>query len=219
MHPSLNVDDDQRAGGERVGDAARGRRRTGDVDEPVGRIGRRLDIDRADLAAGFRGLRRGLLRCFPEAGLAGFRHEAHAVDPVLGHQGMDQEFGAAIDRLRKHESVARPEKRHQRGRDRSHTGCKRQRLLRAIPDGESILQDFKIGVVDARVDEMRFLIARLFPQPIGEFERRLALLRCAEDERRRLEQRRLQRAFGKMRRIAVPHHQRLWRKLACPELP
>ena len=131
---------------------------------------------------------------------------------------MHEEFGAAIDGFGEHECVAGAQEGHQRGGDRGHAGGEGERLFRRIPDGEPIFQHFEIGIVDARVDEMHLFAAVLLAQAVGEFERGLALFCTGEDEGGCLEQRRLQRALGQMRRVAIPHHECLGRKVAVADL-
>ena len=95
----------------------------------------------------------------------------------------------------------------QAGRNGGHARGERQVGLGLVPDRQPVLEHFEIGVVDPAVDEARLLVGPLLAQAIGQLEEFLAVLGGAEDEGRRMKDRRLQRPLAEERIVAVAHHQ------------
>jgi hypothetical protein len=91
--------------------------------------------------------------------------------------------------------------------DRGHPRREGQRLLGTFPHREPVFEDFLVRAVEARID-----------QPFGPagalagdaFEVAFARRGAFENIGRGQEDRRLERAFGQARIVAVPHHQRRW---------
>ncbi len=198
----------QRLGG---GDCA------GDVDQLVGRIGGGLQIDGGQASAGGLGLggRRDHGRVQGVGALGG--GDADRLDAVAGQDAVEQIFGAAIGRGRIEDDVAGPHQGQHGGRDGGHAAGEDQGLVGLVPDGEAVLEDLQVRIVDARIDQAQRLVRIALAQAIGDFEETLAVLGRFEDEGRGLEQRRLDRALRQGRIIAVAHHQGFGREGAVAE--
>jgi hypothetical protein len=117
--------------------------------------------------------------------------------------------------------IARPEKGKERRRNRRHAAGEDGGTLGLIPDRQPILKDFEVGVVEARIDQARFLARARLTTAGGKVEEILALLGILENDGRCEEDRRLERALRKARRIAVAHHQRAvdWQCGPCSSCP
>ena len=187
-----------------------GDRRAGcEIDQSVGRVRRRLDQNHADAPLGGGGLRRRAhLRDVEPVG------EAEGRDAEGAHLVLQQRLGAAIERARMDDGVARTKEGEAGRGDRRHAAGEDGAFFRFVPDREPILEDFHVGVVEARIDEARFLAGLGQPPARGQVEEVLALLGVLEDEGRGQEDRRLERALRHGRRIAKAHHQRLGMELA-----
>src|SRR5215469_5082902 len=83
--------------------------------------------------------------------------------------------------------------RHPRGEDETGFGL--------IPNSQSILEHFEVGIVDPAVDQARLFIVALLPQAVGQLEELLSVLRRSKQESRGLEKRRLERTLGQKRVI------------------
>ncbi len=179
------------------------------VDQRVQWVRRRLDHDHRDPA-----LRLARLRC-GGAGRAADRlsretvREADAAHAEARERLRDQRLRAPIERLRMQDHVARPRIGQDRGRDRRHAGAEEQPRLGALVDGEPILDDLAVGMVEARIDEPRRLARRCGLASRDHVEELLAVLGGLEQEGRGQEDRRLHRALGEHRIVAVAQHQRL----------
>jgi hypothetical protein len=75
-----------------------------------------------------------------------------------------------------------------------------------IPDSQSILEHFEVGIVDPAIYQSGLFIRALLPQAVGELEELFSVLRRSKDESRGLENRRLERALGQKRVITIAHH-------------
>ena len=175
-----------------------------DIDERIGRIGRRFDQhDRyAALAA-------GLLRRRANGGLADAVDESDGADAETCHGARQQCFGSAVERLGMQDDVAGAGEGQDRRGDRRHAGGKQHARLRALVDREPVLDDLAVGVVEARVDEAgRAALGRLLaPRDIVE---EVATFLCrAENERGGEEDRRLHRPFRQRRIVTIAQHQGL----------
>ncbi|MNN62484.1 hypothetical protein D3C81_1777910 [compost metagenome] len=161
----------------------------------VGRVGRGLQIDGGQASA--RLLRLG--RCCDHGGVQGVGAlgggHADRLDPVAGQDAVEQVFSAAIGRGRIEDDVAGTDHGQHGGRDGGHAGREDQGLVGLVPDGQTVLEDFQIGVVDARVDQAQRLVRVALAQAVGDLEEALAVLGRLEDEGGRLEQGRLDRAL------------------------
>ncbi len=129
---------------DRVGDAADHR----DIDEAVGRVGRRFDQDHRDAAFRHRLLGRRLHRSLVDA-----VGETDGGNAEVEEGLRQQRFGAAVERLRMQNRVAGPDEGEQRGGDRRHAGGKQRAAFRPLIDGEPVLDDLAVRVVEARIDE------------------------------------------------------------------
>ena len=180
-HRVVDENEDRATGGRRV---TRGEFfHRGDVGQAVVRIGRALDEDRARRRA-------------EHLGRLGRRRDARgdemALDAEAREEAAHERLGAAIERHAHDDLVAGIVRGEQRGADGRHAAGEAARALHAFPERHAVLEDFEIGVVEARVDEPGLVLARrgaaLAAHPREEF---LAVLRLLEGERRRQEHRRL----------------------------
>src|SRR3546814_10783406 len=78
-------------------------------------------------------------------------------------------------------------------------------VVGAVPHRETVLENFLVRAVEARIDEA---VGRPFALSGDMFEETLARGGAFKGEGRGQEDWRLQRAFGQHRVIAEPHHQR-----------
>ena len=181
----------------------------GEIDEAVGRVGRCLHQDHRDAAFGSRFLRD--LAHLSDIEPIG---EAERRDAESPHLVLQQGLGAAIERARMDDRVARAQESEAGRRDRGHARGEDGAFLGLVPDRQAILEDFHVGMVEARIDQAGFLAGLELAASGREIEEILALLGVLEDEGRCEEDRRLERAFRHGRRIAEAHHQRLGVQLA-----
>ena len=198
------VDHHRRAVALPGGELVRDRLAGGEVDEAVGGVGGCLHQDHRHAALGG-----GRVGCPAHGGGVEAVGEAEGGDAELRHLVGEQRLGAAIERAGVDDRVARAQEGKAGGGDRGHAAGEDRAALRLVPDGEPVLQDLHVGVVEAGIDEPRLFPRPRLAPPGGEVEELLALLGIGEDEGRGQKHRRLQRAFRHGRRIAVAHHQRL----------
>jgi hypothetical protein len=85
----------------------------------------------------------------------------------------------------------RPRKGKKRRRNRRHAAGEDGGTVGLIPDRQPILKDFEVGVVEARIDQARFLARARLTAAGGKVEEILALLGILENEGRCEEDRRL----------------------------
>ena len=180
------------------------------VDQTVGRVGRGLQHDQADAALGHRIGGGGV-----DLGRIATVREADRLDAERRQLVADQGLGAAIERAAVQDGVAGPQERQHGGGDRGHAAGEHGRALGLVPDRETVLQDFEVRVVEARIDQPRLLALVQLAPAGGEVEEILALLRGLEHESRGQEDRRLERTLGQGRRVAQAHHQGLGMELAA----
>jgi hypothetical protein len=88
--------------------------------------------------------------------------------------------------------IAWPQKGEKRRRNRRHAAGEDGGTIRLIPDRQPILKDFEVGVVEARIDQARFLARARLTAAGGKVEEILALLGILENEGRCQEDRRLE---------------------------
>src|SRR6516162_11957392 len=88
------------------------------------------------------------------------------------------------------------------GRDRRHARSEDETGFSLIPDGQSILKHFEVGIVDPAIDQSGLFIRALLPQAVGQLKELLPVLSGSKHERRGLEDRRLERALGQKRVVA-----------------
>ena len=173
------------------------------VDQAVGRIGRGLDQDQP----------------YPTLCARSFGDQAHpshvgAIGEAEGgdvegaHLFRQQRLRAAVERAAMQDRVARAQERKQRGGNRRHAAGENSGLFRLIPDRQTVLQDFKIRVVETRIDEASLLARTQLATARSQIEEILALLCILEDEGRREKNRWLERTFGEAWCVAIAHHQR-----------
>ena len=128
--------------------------------------------------------------------------------PIFGQGAGEQGLGAAVERLAVQDHVARPGEGEQGRGDGRHAGTEQERGLAALVDGQPVLDDLAVGVVEARVDEAGAALRGLLA-PGDHVEVVAPLLGGAEHEGGGQEHRRLDRALGQRRVVAVSQHQRL----------
>ena len=208
------VDDDDRppslGAAEVLGQAPR----AADVDKAVGRVRRRLEKERGDRSMGAGLADRLLHRARPA-----FRRERDRRHAELRQDPCQQKVRAAVDGPRMNDDRARPRVGPERGRDGGHARGEDEVVLRLVPDRQPVLEHFEIGIVDPAVNQARLFVRPLLSQPVGQLEKRLAVLGGAEDEGGGGKDRRLERAFGPERVVAVAHHQRFGRERPVAETP
>ena len=172
-----------------------------DIDQRIGRIGRRLDQDDR-----YPSLAARLLRGGPNGGLAHAVDEADGADAEICHGARQQGFRSAVERLGVQNDVAGADEGQDRRGDRRHARSEQHAGLRALVDREPVLDDLAVGMVEARVDEAggaalgRLLASRDIVEEVATF------LGRAEHEGRREEDRRLHRALRQSRIVAIAQH-------------
>ena len=129
--------------------------------------------------------------------------DAH-VEEGLGEQC----FRAAIKRLRMQDGIARTHESEQRRGDRRHAGGKQRAAFRSLIDRQPILDDLAVGMIEAGIDQPGPCACRRFAAAGDEIEEIAALFGRLEHEGRGQEHRRLDRALGEFRIVAVVQHQR-----------
>ncbi len=178
----------------------------GDIDQIVGRVGRGFDHEGGDAAA----WREAGAR-FGQAGgdFGGPRvgGEFHTGNAELRQHLHQQGLGAAIDRGVEEHRVAGAGDAEQGGGDGGHAAGEDERGLRPFPDGETVFEDFQIGVVETAIDQAGLFAGVEVAQAGDELEEFLAVLGGAEDEGAGLEDRHLDRAFREGGVVAEAHHQ------------
>ncbi|MEY9132580.1 hypothetical protein ACVIWV_001537 [Bradyrhizobium diazoefficiens] len=184
---------------DRVGDAADHR----DVDEAIGRVGRGLDQDHRNPALAHR-LLRGLL----DRRLVDAVGKADSADRQARKRVGQQGFRPAIERLGVQDDVAGAHEGEDRGCDGRHAGGEQRAALGALIDREPVLDDFAVGVVEARIDQARAHPLRRLAPAGDVVEEVLPVFGGLEHEGRGQEHRRLDGAFRQLRIIAIGQHQR-----------
>ena len=175
----------------------------GDIDEAVGRVRRRFNEDDRDAPLAHR-----LLGRRPHRVLADAIGETDGVDAEIEEGLRQQRFGAAIERLRMQDGIARPHEGEQRRGDRRHAGRKQGAAFRPLIDRQPILDDLAVGVIEARIDEAGALAFRRLLAAGDVVEEVAPVLGGVEHEGRRQEDRRLDRAFGQLGIVTVVQHLR-----------
>ena len=171
------VDDDRRALSIFALEAVGKLSGAANVDEAVGRIGRRLEIKRRERTDRARPAHRFLHR--PGPALRRKLDRGHA---ELRQDPLQEKIGAAVDRARMNDDRAGPRIGPKAGRNRGHARGECQIGLGLVPDRQPVLEHFEIGVVDPAVDKARLLVRPLLTQAIGQLEEGLAVLGGAENE-------------------------------------
>src|ERR1700752_365460 len=92
------------------------------------------------------------------------------------------------------------------GRDRRHARGEYETGFGLIPDSQSILKHFEIGIVDPAIDQPGLFIGALLPQAVGQLEELFSVLSRSKHESRGVEDRRLERALGQKWVVAIVHH-------------
>src|SRR5215468_10216691 len=64
----------------------------------------------------------------------------------------------------------------ERGGDRRHARGEDETGFGLIPDRQSILKHFEVGIVDPAIDQAGFFIGALLPQAVGQLEELLPVL-------------------------------------------
>ena len=197
------VADDHRAMLLLLVDFIRDARDERDVDQRIQRIGRRLDEDDRDTAL--------FERVFGRAAHRRFTYpirEARSADAEIEEGSGQQRFGAAIERLRMQDGIAGAGESQKRRGDRRHAGGEERANFGLFEDGEPVLDDFAVRVVEARIDEAGACAFRRLAPTGNEIEEILALLGGLEDESRGEEDGWLDGTFRELRIEAVAQHKR-----------
>ena len=184
---------------DQIGDAADHR----DIDQPVGGIGRGFDEDHRNPA-----LAHGVLRRQLDGGFVDAVGKTHRADRETGKRLRKQGFRSAIERLRVQNDVARADEGEDRGRNRRHAGREQRAFLGALIDGEPVLDDLAVGMIEPRIHQARaHPVGRLAPSR-DEIEEVLPVFGGPEHEGRCQEDRRFDGTFRQLRIVAVVQHQR-----------
>ena len=154
---------------------------------------------------------------FTDRGLADTVVEGDGGNTKRQERLCEKRLGAAVERLRMHDDIARPCIGKQARRDRGHARGEQDCGIGSLVDRQAILDDLAVGVIEARIDEAgpRTFGWRASSRDI--IEEILALFGRAEDERRSEKNRRLHRPFGQHRIVAVAEHQRLGPQHMIPD--
>src|SRR5215467_2572346 len=83
----------------------------------------------------------------------------------------------------------------QRGRDRRHARGEDETGFGLIPDGQSILKHFEVGIVEPAIDQSGLFIRALLSQAIGQLEELLSVLSRSKHESRGLKDWRFERTL------------------------
>src|SRR6516162_4651228 len=70
----------------------------------------------------------------------------------------------------------------ERGRDRRHARGEDETGLGLIPDSQSILEHFEVGIVDPAIDQSGLFVRALLPQAVGELEEFFSVLRRSKEK-------------------------------------
>ena len=175
-----------------------------DVDQRIERIGGRLRHDDRHAAE-----RARLLDRPADARLVHAVGETDGLDTHRRQRLRDKRLGAAIERLRMQDDVARARIGEDRGGDRRHARGEEERRLGVLEHAQAVLDDLGVRVVEAAVDQPGSLAPRRLAPSRDVIEELLAVLGALEDEGGGEEHRRLDRALREMRVVAVAEHQRL----------
>jgi hypothetical protein len=182
-----------------VGDAADHR----DIDQAVGGICRGFDENHRNSA-----IAHGVLRRQPDRGFVDAVGEAHRADGEARKRLRKQGFRPAIQRLRVQNDVARADEGEDRGGNRRHAGREQRAFIGALVNGEPVLDDLAVGMIEPRINQARaHPLGRLAPTR-DEIEEVLSVFGGPEDEGRGQEDRRFDGAFRQLRIVAVVQHQR-----------
>ena len=173
------------------GDFLRHDAKLGQIDQAVHGVRGRFHEDHAHPAPGERRGGGGA-----DNGAVDAVGETLGLDMERGQRAGQQGFGAAVKRLAVQDHVARPDVGEQRGRDGGHAGGEDDAGLGALVDGQAVLDDLAVGVVEARIDEARDIASRRGAAAGGIVEEIAALLGVLEHKSRRQEHRRLDGALG-----------------------
>jgi hypothetical protein len=174
-----------------------------DVDKAVGRVGRCLDQDHRHPA-----LAHGLLGSLVDRRLIDAVGKADRADRESRQRIRQQGFRPAIKRLRVQDDVAGANEGQNCGRDGRHAGREQRTAFGALIDGEPVLDDLAVGMVEARIDQSRAHALRRLATARDEIEEVLPVLGRLEHEGRGQKHRRLDGAFRQLRIVAIGQHQR-----------
>ncbi len=173
----------------------------GDIDEAVGGVGRRFHKNDRDAAFGHGLLGSCHYRAFVDA-ICETDCGYSEIEECLG----DQRFRAAIEWLRMQDRVARSCKGEKGCRDGRHAGGKQRAAFCLFIDGETILDDFAIRVVEARIDEPDASACWRFGAAGDVIEEIATVFGRFEDEGGSQENGRLDCALGELGVVAVIQH-------------
>src|SRR5260370_42151712 len=93
----------------------------------------------------------------------------------------------------------------ERGRDRRHARGEDE-TGGLIPDSQSILEHFEVGIVDPAIDQSGLFIRALLPQAVSELEELFSVLRRSKDKSPGLENLRLGKALAQKRALTIANH-------------
>ena len=175
-----------------------------DIDKGIGGIAGAFEIDHRDLAA----LILRLLARFRQHRIQflarGTGGKIDVGDAELAQYLGDETFAGGVKRAGVDDHVAGGAIGQHENADRGHAAGEAQGVLRAIPDGEAVFQNFLVRTVEARIDQPLGTAGPLTGNPL---EMPFPCSGAFESEGRGEENRGLQRPFGQGRIVTVAHHQ------------
>jgi hypothetical protein len=183
---------------DRVGDAADHRY----VDQAVGGICRGLDENHRNPA-----FANGVRRREADRGFVDPIGEADRADRQTCKRLGEQGFGPTIERLGMQNHVAWADEGEDRGRDRRHAGREQRAFVGALVDGEPVLDDLAVRVIEARINQTRAHPFGRFAPTRHKIEEVLTVLGCPEHEGRGQEDGWLDGSFRQLRIVPIFQHQ------------
>ena len=136
----------------------------------------RFDEHRAEIL-------RGADRAFEQ--IAAARLHGDAADAPFREMVLNEMLRAAVDRHGVDDGLSRAEEGEERSHDRGHAGIESDRVARACFEVDDlVLEDFGVGMIEARIDEVGGFAFGHFHPAAGDVECALGSLGAGEDVRR-----------------------------------
>ena len=172
-----------------------------DIYQAVGGVSGRLDQNQRDASQTQR-----LLRGGAHFILIGAVAEADRLDIQVVQRFAQQRLGAAVERLRMQDHIARARKGQQRGGDGRHARREQGAAFSFLINRQAIFDDFAVGMVKARIDQTAaFSFRRLAPSR-HVIEEVASLFGTIKNKGRGQKHRRFDRALRQARIVAVVQH-------------
>lgn len=130
-------------------------------------------------------------------------------DDVNAHicqEMMDEMMRSSINRVAVYQGISRFQVGHHHRGDGAHTTLKGSGIITTFQQGQPLLKDLHIGIVDPRIDQAQVFVRLWIALAISQFEKPLTLFRIPENKGGCLEDRALYGTLAPMRIVAVRHH-------------